>query len=137
MENAWFVTVLVKVFVSVMCWCNEHFFDLHLKKPDCELFLLCGVVGSVGTLAFTKMSRRDLGRRKETSGGSGNVFCNDGDDCSVWRCFWIMFGSCEVALLYVIEKIGLFTLLRLRYVRSSDRGFSWARVMASSIVLGL
>ena len=137
MENVWLVTVLVKVFVSVICWCNEHFFDLHLKKPVCELFLFCAVVGSVGSLAFTRMSRRDLGRRKETSGGSGNIVCNDGEVCSVGRCFWIMFGSCEVALLYVIVNIGLFTLLRLRYVRSSARGFSWARVMASSIVFWL
>ena len=113
---------------------------MHLKKPVGELLLLLFLfwegVGSAGSFAFTRMSRRDLGRRKDVRGGSGKAVCSSGDACRVWRCEWMILGICDVALLYVMVNVGRCDLVRLRYVRRSDLGFSFARVMASSTILG-
>ena len=82
------------------------------------------IVVFVGSLAFTRMSRRDLGRRNETRGGSEKMGCSEGDSCSVGRCEWMMCGICDVALLYVTVNVGLCGFLCLRYVSSSDLDFS-------------
>ena len=82
---------------------------MHLKKPVGELlslFLFCEDVGSAGSFAFTRMSRRDLGRRKDVRGGSGKTVCSDGEVCRVGRCEWMMCGICDVALLYVTVNVG-------------------------------